>query len=259
MYMSYAFLRGFIYLLLLSPDKERHTTNPAVTGAHLFKLQPYQKEVSWLKMMMLTNSEPVITPSVAHTCKPPPEPPPKSQLRSIQESKHATLNAPVINVHNDSKHSNWPTFKTQSHKTPKGEGTKLTKAPQSYRQSRIKTASANMVTITLALSAHIFHREQLSTQRCPTLRSTDKTNSSEPHSKQVAFNSPLFMMVDTKTAHACPYFHNHTQTKTFENQFSTQRGPTSRYGFQIQNWILMCWAIHHPGQSITKETLLLKI
>ena len=93
-------------------------------------------------MMMLTNSEPVMTTSVAHTCKPPPEPPPKSQLRSIQEStqspsskfglmfesfimgpkkiKHATLNAPVINVYNNSKRSNWPTFKTQSHKAPRG-------------------------------------------------------------------------------------------------------------------------------------------
>jgi len=132
MYMSYAFMRGVTYLLLLSPDKKRHTTNPAVTGAHLFKSQPYQKEVSRSTMMMLTNSEPVMTPSVAHTCKPPPEPPPKSQLCSIQESmqspsskfslmsessimdpkriKHATLNAHVINIHNDSKHSNWPTF-----------------------------------------------------------------------------------------------------------------------------------------------------
>ena len=219
MYMSYAFLRGFTYLLLLSPDKQRHTTNPAVTGAHLFKSQPYQKEVSRLTMMMLTNSEPVITPSVAHTCKPPPEPPPKSQLRSIQESmqspnskfslmsespimdpkriKHVTLNAPVINVHNDSKHSNWPTFKTQSHEIPRGR-TKLTKAPRSYHRSQIKTASANMVTITLAFTAHICHREQLSTQRCPTLRSTTKTNSSKPHSKQVAFNSPLFMMVSPR-------------------------------------------------------------
>jgi hypothetical protein len=67
MYMSYAFMRGFTYLLLLSPDKKRHTTNPAVTGAHLFESQPYQKEVSRLKMMMLTNDEPVMTPSVAHT------------------------------------------------------------------------------------------------------------------------------------------------------------------------------------------------
>ena len=191
-------------------------------------------------MMMLTNGEPVMTPSVAHTCKPPHEPPPKSQLRSIQESmqspsskfglmfessimgpkkiKHATLNAPVINVYNNSKHRNWPTFKTQSHKTPKRKDNEQTKAPQSYHQSQIKTAIANMVTITLAFTAHMCHGEQLSNQCCPTLRSTAKTNSSKPHSKQVAFNSPLFMMVDTKTSHAYPYFHNHTQTKTFENQ-----------------------------------------
>ena len=163
-------MRGFTYLLLLSPDKKRHTTNPAVTGAHLFESQPYQKEVSRLTMMMLTNSEPVMTPSVAHTCKPPPEPPPKSQLRSMQESMQSPsskfgltfessimgperINAPVINVHNDSKRSNWPTFKTQSLKAQRGKGTEPTKAPRSYHRSRIKTASANMVTITLAFTA----------------------------------------------------------------------------------------------------------
>ena len=152
MYMS-LYLRGFTYLLLLSPDKRGPTTNPAATWVHLFFKSPhYQKEVNWLIPTMITKVEPVTVPSMAHTCKPPPEPPPKgwllfksskllwsntsnvggatpfpkSQLYSIQESmrspsskfgpvfkssimgpkriKHATVDAPAINVHDDSKY-----------------------------------------------------------------------------------------------------------------------------------------------------------
>ena len=119
--------------------------------------------------------------------------------------------------------TNWPTFATQSHETPSGEGTGLTKVPQRYHQSQIKNTSANIVTITLVFTAHICHGAQLSTQRCSTLRSTIKTNLPKPHNKQAAFNAPLFMMVDTKTVHCWPYSHTHTQTKTFGNQSSTQR------------------------------------
>jgi hypothetical protein len=36
----------------------------------------------------------------------------ESSIMGPKKIKHATLNAPVINVHNDSKRSNWPTFKT---------------------------------------------------------------------------------------------------------------------------------------------------
>ena len=120
-----------------------------------------------------------------------------------------------------------------------------------------------MVTITLAFTAHICNREQMSTQHCPTLRSNTNTNSSKPHNKQVASNSAPFKVVDTKTGHCwqnklpqeatTPYAHTCTQTNTLEIQMSTQGGPTSRDGLRLQNWRLTRWASHHPGQSITKE------
>ena len=78
-YMS-TYLRRFTYLLLLSPDKRRHTTNQAATWDHLFKSQPYQNEVSWSIPEMLTKIKPVTASSMSHTCKPPPEPPPKGWL-----------------------------------------------------------------------------------------------------------------------------------------------------------------------------------
>jgi hypothetical protein len=59
----------------------------------------------------------------------------KSSIMGPKKIKHATLNAPVINAHINSKRSNWPTFKTQSHKAPKGKDTKPTKAPQGYHRS----------------------------------------------------------------------------------------------------------------------------
>ena len=75
-----AYLSGFTYLLLLSPDKRGQTTNQIDTWAHLFKLPPHQQEVSWSTPVMLTKRESVTVPSMAHTCKPPPEPPPKGRL-----------------------------------------------------------------------------------------------------------------------------------------------------------------------------------
>ena len=139
---------------------------------------------------------------------------------------------------------NWPTFKTQSHETPSGEGTGPAKVPRSYHQSRIKTTSANMVTITLAFTAHIGNGEQMSTQHCQPWRSNTQTNFSEPHNKQVAFNSPPFKVVDTKTGHCwqhklpqeatTTYAHTHTLTNTLEIQMSTQGGLTSRDGFRFQ-------------------------
>jgi hypothetical protein len=53
-----------------------------------------------------------------------------------------------------------------------------------------------------------------------------KTNSSESHNKQVAFNVPLFMMVDTKK--------------------------TEHW------WRITRWANHHPGQSVIKEVIATK-
>jgi hypothetical protein len=175
----------------MSPDKQRHSTHPAVTWDHLFKSQPYQKEVSWSKMVMLTNSEPVMSPSMAHTCKATPEPPPKgqllikssklrwstasnfggkalypkSQLHSIQESmqspsskfglmfessimgpkriKHATMEAPVINVHNDSKCSRpFPLVKMgRAHMQT------IVRAPRKSAMLITKTASALSISL----------------------------------------------------------------------------------------------------------------
>ena len=119
---------------------------------------------------------------------------------------------------------NWPASTTQSHETPSGEGTGPAEVPRSYHQSRIKTTSANMVTITLAFTAHICNGERMSTQHCPTLRSNTKTNFSKPHNKQVAFNSAPFKVVYTKTGHrgqhkllreaTTTYAHTHTRTNT---------------------------------------------
>ena len=120
---------------------------------------------------------------------------------------------------------NWPTLTTQAPQTPSGEGIGQAKVPQCSHQNQIKTTSANMITITLAFTAHICHGEQLSTQCCPELRLTTKTNFLESHNKQVAFNSLLFMMVDTKTVHC---------------------------------WKLTRWDNYHPGQSITKEVIATK-
>ena len=75
-----AYLSGFTYLLLLSPDKVGQTTNQIDTQAHLFKLPPHQQDVSWSTPAMLTKRESVTAPSMAHTGKPPPEPPPKGRL-----------------------------------------------------------------------------------------------------------------------------------------------------------------------------------
>ena len=97
--------------------------------------------------------------------------------------------------------ANCPTLTAQAPETPSGEGIGQAKVPRSSHRSRIKTTSTNMITITLAFTAHIFHREQLSTQHCPALRLTTKTNFTKSHNKQVAFSAPLFMMVDTKTVH----------------------------------------------------------
>ena len=94
---------------------------------------------------------------------------------------------------------NWPTFKTKSHKTPSREGNRPAETPQSFHRSWIKTTSASMVTVTLALTAHICHGEKLSAQYCTTLRSVTKTSSF--HSNQVALRSPLFTMVDIKAEH----------------------------------------------------------
>ena len=96
---------------------------------------------------------------------------------------------------------NWPTFTTQSHETPSGEGTGPAKAPQSYHRSQIKNTSANMVTITLAFTAHISNGERMSTQHCQPWRSNTKTSFSKPHNEQVAFNSAPFKVVDSKTGH----------------------------------------------------------
>ena len=75
-----AYLSGFTYLLSLSPDKRRQTTNQIDTQAHLFKLPPHQQDVSWSTPAMLTKRKSVTAPSMAHTGKLPPEPPPKGRL-----------------------------------------------------------------------------------------------------------------------------------------------------------------------------------
>jgi hypothetical protein len=154
---------------------------------------------------------------------------------------------------------NQPTFKSQSHETPSREGYKTTKVPQSFHRSWIKTTSASMVIITLALTAHICHGEKLSAQRCTTLKSATNTNYSKPYSKHVALHFPLFTMVDIKTAHCWLHPHTHTQTSTFENQPAAQRGPTSSDGLRIQNWILKRWANLHTGQELLRRASLLKI
>jgi hypothetical protein len=85
-----AYLSAFTYLLLLSPDKQRQTTNEIDTQAHFFKSPLYQKEVSWLAPGMLTKRGLDTAPSMAHTCKPPPEPPPKDWLL-IKSINHNSL------------------------------------------------------------------------------------------------------------------------------------------------------------------------
>ena len=74
----------------------------------------------------------------------------------------------------------------------------------------------------MTFTANICHGKQLSTQHCPALRLTAKTNFSELHNKQVAFNTPSIMMADTETVHF---------------------------------WRLTRQANHHPGQSDTKEVI----
>ena len=109
-----------------------------------------------------------------------------------------------------------------------------------------------MVTIALAFTAHLCNRKQMSTQHFPTLLLNTKTNSSEPHNKQVIFNSALFMMLDTKTVHCWQHklpqeatakvAHTCTQANARENQLSIQRGPTPRNGLRLQNWRLTRWS-----------------
>ena len=127
---------------------------------------------------------------------------------------------------------NWPTFTTQSHETPSREDTGPAEVPQSYHQSQIKKSSANMVTITLAFTAHVCNRERTSIQHYPALRLNTKTSFYEPHNEQGAFNSAPVKVVDLQTGHywqhklsqeaTTAHAHPQTQTHTLENQVKTQ-------------------------------------
>ena len=90
---------------------------------------------------------------------------------------------------------------TKLHETPSGEGTRPAEVPQSYHQSQMKTTSANMVTITLVFTAHIFNKERMSTHHCQMLRSNTKMGFYEPHNEQGAFNSAPVKVVDLQTGH----------------------------------------------------------
>ena len=68
------------------------------------------------------------------------------------------------------------TLMAQASETPSKKGIVQAKVPQSSHRSRNKTTITNIFTITLTFTANICHGKQLSTQHCPSLRLTAKTN-----------------------------------------------------------------------------------
>jgi hypothetical protein len=106
----------------------------------------------------------------------------RAQQRLAQYKDEYTFNGLccgplLLNIirHTVTGNANWPTLTAQAPETPIGEGIGQSKVPQSSHRGRIKTISANMITIALAFTAHICYREKSSTQRCPALRLTTKT------------------------------------------------------------------------------------